>query len=250
MAITYGSDYSSSTSSTSNTRTDALTLGSTGANSLLIVQIEQSTTVWSTPITIQYNGVDLTPLTTIGTYNGSNDVAYSRLYYLNANLTSGQNLFIDSNVTTGLGVNGSVSWKYRYFTYGGVTGGLGTIKVNATDFTTSSAGTPVSVAFSFTPSSSTSTILQMLPGWSISTTTTTYSSDTGTMRQDIAPTTYGPNSSWLAFSDYAPGSTSPYTITQYFTPNFTNATGYGWAIELLESGGPSITSRNTQAVWL
>jgi hypothetical protein len=240
MAITYGSDYAVSSSSTSNTRTDALTLGSTGSGAILFVVIEQTTNAWSEPITIQYNGVDLTPLTTLQSYSGSNSATHSRVYYLNNSLTSGQNLFINSSATTGLGINGSVSWRYKYFTYGGVAGGLGTVKINTTDFTTSSGGTPATVAFNFTPSSATSTILQMLPGFSISTTTTTYGSTTGTTRQNISPSSFGSNASWLAFSDYAPGSTSTYSISQSFNPNFTSATGYGWAVELLQSSTPVV----------
>jgi hypothetical protein len=84
-----------------------------------------------------------------------------------------------------------------------------------------------------------------LPGNSISTTTTTYGSTTGTMRQDITPTTYGSSSGWLAFSDYTPGSTATYSVSQSFNPNFTSATGYGWAMELIPPG-----SRNTQAVFI
>jgi len=248
MAISFGSDYAVSTVSTANTRTDALTLGSTGNNSVLFVVIEASNNDWSTPITVEYNSVAMTSLGGKLAYVGAGTNIYKEVFYCVDNLTSGQNLVINSNATTGLGQNGARSWIYRHWTYGGVSA-LGTTKVNTTDFTTSGAAGPVSVAFDFTPSATNSTILQMLPGASISITTTDYASNFGTMRQDISPLTVGAGTGWMAFSDYAPGSDNLYSISQDFSPNFTTATGYGWAIEMLPVTA-SATSRNTQAVWL
>jgi len=247
VAISFGNDYAVSSISTANTRTDALTLGSIGANSILFVLVEAANNDYTTPITMEYNSVPLTSLGGKQTYVGAGTNTYKELFYCVDSLTSGQNLFIDSNVTTGLGQNGARSWIYRYWTYGGVDS-LGTTKVNTTDFTTSAAEGPVSVAFNFTPTASNSTILQMLPGNSISITTTTYGSTTGTTRQGISPLTYGAASGWLAFSDYAPGSDSLYSISQSFWPNFTTATGYGWGVEMLPAAG--LTSKNTQAVWI
>lgn len=243
MAITYGSDFATSASLTSDGSTPTLTLGSTGANSILFVLIEANSN-YSTPLTITYNGVALTSLGGKVTYTGTG-TAYKELWYLIGNLTSGQTLSISSGSPTTLGQTGSQAWSYRTWTYGGVSS-IGTTSIDATNFTTNGAGSPVSVAFNFTPSSATSSILQILQGNSVSTTTSTYASTFGTMRRDIVAIQNAANGVWIGFSDYAPGSTSLYSLSQSFNPNFTSATGWGWGVELLPAG--SLVS--TQIVWV
>ena len=236
MAITYGSDFSTSASSTSDSATPTLTLGSTGANTILFVLIEANSN-YSTPLTVTYNSVALTSLGKV-TYTGTGTV-YKELWYLVGNLTSGQTLSISSGSPTTLGQTGATAWSYRYWTYGGVSS-LGTTKINATDFATSSGGTPTTVAFNFTPSSASSSIMQLLAGNSVSTTTSTYATVNGTVRRDIVAVQNAANGVWIGFSDYAPGSTSTYSVSQSFNANFTSATGWGWAVEMLAfgAGGP------------
>jgi hypothetical protein len=178
------------------------------------------------------------------TYTGTG-TTYKELWYLIGNLTSGQTLSINSGSPTTLGQTGSQAWSYRIWTYGGVSS-IGTNAINATNFTTSSAGTPVSVAFNFTPSSAASSILQILQGNATSTTTSSYSSTFGTMRRDIVAIQNAANGVWIGFSDYAPGSTSLYSLSQSFNPNFTSTTGWGWGVELL----PAANAVSTQIIWV
>jgi hypothetical protein len=246
MAITYGSDFATAANLTADSATAALTLGSVGANSVLFVDIEAESN-YSTPLTVTYNGVALTSLGK-NTYTGSG-TANKELWYLVGNLTSGQNLFINSTTPTTLGQLSSKVWRYRTWTYGGVSA-IGAATADATTFTTSATGSPATVAYNFTPTVSTSTIMQLLAGNSISTTTSSYATVNGTVRQAIATSVMGAVSTWFAFSDYAPGSTSLYSLSQSFNANFTSATGWGWGVELKPVGGVTITSRNTQAVWI
>lgn len=233
-AITYGSDYTSTGSITTDSITQTATLGSTGANSILFVVVEAESD-YTTPLTVDYNGTALTSLGGKVTYSGSVTV-YRQVWYLNANLTSGQNIHVFSILPLTLGQVGSKAWHIRYWTYGGVSG-LGTTSVNATNFSTSSSGSPVSVAFNFTPTSASSTILHLLPTQASNTCGSTYATTLGTVRQTMTWTTTGAIQHSLPFADYAPGSTSLYSLSQSWNPNFCSETAYGWGIELLDAGG-------------
>ena len=250
MAIAYGNDYNNTASQTTSSSSNTLTLGSTGANSMLIVVLESE--VAYGVISVTYNGVALTSLGGSVNYSATTN-QYKEVFYLIGNLTSGQTLSISSVSGTALGNGGSSAWHNYYFTYGGV-GSVGSSSINATNTTSGTGAGSLTVAFNFTPSSSTSTILQLLPGNQGSIVVSNYTTLTGTARQGQSATPagaiFGGKSSWLSFSDYAPGSTSLYSLSQSWKPNFNNNTGYGWAIELNPPGGGGATSRNTQAVWI
>jgi hypothetical protein len=234
-AITYGSDYVSTGGITSSSLTvTSATLGSTGADSILFVEVESGAN-YNTPIAVDYNGVALTTIGGKITYSGSGTI-YREFFYLNANLTSGQNIHVFSATTgTDLGNGGGNTWHIRYWTYGGVNG-LGTTSVSNSNFTTSASGSPVATAFNFTPSSASSTIMQMLVMQG-NTCITGYSPAFGTTRFADYPIFYGSGAAGLAMSDYAPGSTSLYSLSQSWNPNFCGQTSYGQGIELLDAGG-------------
>lgn len=233
-AIIYGADYTSTAGITTASLTQTATLGSTGANSILFVEVESGAN-YNTPISLDYNGVALTSIGGKVTYSGSGTI-YREFFYLNANLTSGQNIHVFSATTgTNLSNGGANTWHIRYWTYGGVSG-IGTTSINATNFTTSASGSPVSTAFNFTPSSATSTILQMLVIQG-NTCANTYSPTNGTTRFTGYPVYYGSGAVGLAASDYAPGSTATYSLAQSWTPQYCSQTSYGLGVELLPVGG-------------
>jgi hypothetical protein len=231
VPITFGGDFSSTAAITLDSLTQTATLGSTGANSILFVVIEAEGDY--SAVSVDYNGAAMTSLGGKITYSGTATI-YREFWYLNGNLSSGQDIHVFSGSPTTLGQAGSRAWHVYYFTYGGV-GGLGTTSVNATNFLTSNSGSAVSVAFNFTPSSTTSSIVQMLSlNAQNAACALNYSPANGTPRQSLASVTLGAVGAEIAFSDYAPGSTSQFSLSQDFTPNFCNYTGYGWGIELLK----------------
>lgn len=243
-AITYGSDYVGTASVNTDSVTVTATLGSTGANSILFVAVMAESNY--SPITVDYNGATLTSLGGKIAYTASATV-YREVFYLIGNLTSGQNIHVFSGSPTTLGQLGATFWNIDYWTYGGVSS-IGTTSVNATNFTTTSSGSPVSVAFNFTPSSSTSTILQLLANQATNTCGSSYTTANGTVRRGITWSTIGSKSESLALSDYAPGSTSTYSLSQSWNQNFCTGSAYGWGIELLQSGGgstPTFTPTST-----
>jgi hypothetical protein len=231
-AATYGSDFVTTTSGNADSLTQTATLGSTGANSILFVLIEAES-AYSTP-SVDYNGVALTAIGTASVlYTGTQTISKG-LFYLQGTLTSGQNIHVFSGSPTTLSQGGSKIWHIRYWSYGGVSG-VGTSSVDATQFATSASGSPVAVAFNFTPSASTSTILQLMPGQG-SSCPINYTVANGTVRQAILTGTIGGTAPWFAMGDYAPGSTSTLSLSQSFTPNFCTSTGYAWGVEMLASG--------------
>jgi hypothetical protein len=238
-AITYGSDMASTTgTNVADSLTQTATLGSTGANSILFVEVIAESD-YSTPIAVDYNGVALTSISGKLTYSGSATV-YRELFYLNANLTSGQNIHVFSGTPTTLGQTFSKAWFIRYWTYGNVNG-LGTTAVGNTNFASSASGSPVSVAFNFTPTSASSTIMQTLVVQASNTCGNTYAAVNGTIRAALSWTTFGVASSSSGLSDYAPGSTSLYSLSQSWNPQLCTETGYGWGVELLDAGGAGPT---------
>jgi len=256
-AITYGSDYVSTAQSQLDSLTQTATLGSTGANSILFVVIT-SEYDFDTP-SVNYNGVAMTQLLPRSTFSGS-ATYYRQTFYINANLTSGQNITVFSGSPRKL--NGSTSdkaWHIRYFTYGGVNG-IGTKDVTALWFTTSTSGSAVNTALSFPAlSASTSSVVRLLVVQSGGRCANTYTTDFGTVRSGLtanagAPPQYETIGAWseaIAIADYAPGSTSSVTINQGWNPQFCTASGYGWGIELLDAGGgptPTPTATPTPVI--
>jgi hypothetical protein len=207
--------------------TTTATLGSTGANSILFVLVEAESN-YSTPIDVDYNGTALASLGGKVEYTATSTI-YRELFYLNANLTSGQDIHVFSGTPTTLGQTGSKAWAVSYWTYSGVSS-IGATSVNNTNFVTSSSGSAVTVAFNFTPTVSSSTILQILAG--VGQCRNGYAVASGTVRQAIAQTSLGALTAWVAFSDYKPGSTSQYSLSQDFNPQFCANSAYGWGVEL------------------
>lgn len=232
-AITWGADFFSGGSVTSDSQTVTASIGSTGANSMLVVLIHANSN-YSTPIAVDYGGNSLTSLGGKVTYSGSVTI-YREVFYIIGNLTNGQNIHVFSGSPTTLGQTGATAWNIDYFTYGGVQS-IGTTSVNATNFATSSSGSPVSVAFNFTPSASNSTILQLLQIQASNTCGSTYATVNGTVRQAINWTVIGPSAEATGLSDYAPGSTSTYSLSQSWNPNFCTQSAYGWGIEIIPTG--------------
>lgn len=230
-------------SSSANSASATLTLGASGANSLLIVVID-AVTNFSAPV-ISYNGLSMTALGATVAFG----TIFRRVYYI-THPVSGQTLSIANGAPTTLNTGGSVSWQYQWLTYSGVSelAPFGTTDISAGHSQISSSGSPVSVAFSFTPSSAGSTILQMgrIQG---STCSTSYASVNGTVRRSIQQQNFGGAAAGWAFSDYAPGSTSAFSLSQSWNPAFCSSTFYAWGIELLPVGpAPTATSTVTLTV--
>lgn len=248
-AVTFGSDWASTGSGVTDSITVTATLGSTGANSILFVLL-QAESNYSTP-SVDYNGTAMTSLGGKVTYSGSVTV-YRELFYLNANLTSGQNIHVFSGSPTTLGQSNSKAWHINYFTYGGVSG-IGTSSVNATNGATSSSGSPVSVAFNFTPTFASSKMIHLLNVQASNTCGSTYASVFGTVRQNLSWTTMGALATSEGMADYAPGSTTLYSLSQSWNPNYCGESAYGRGVELVDAGGgggtatfaPTISPSNT-----
>ena len=206
---------------------------SAGGSYVLFVLIDSSGTF--TAPTITYNGVAMTSLGGIITYGA----ARRSLYYAVAPV-SGKPLTIISG-TTPLG--GSSSWDYRWWTYSNTdaTTPLGTTSVNAANFVSGSGATPATVAFNFTPSNANSTILQFL-GIVSNTGAPTYTTAHGTIRVPAAMQGVGSTQTGWAFSDYAPGNTTQYSLSQAYNPNNNGGTAYGWGIEILPKNCPCFDS--------
>jgi len=237
----YDSDFTSSAALTANSATSTLTFGtSAGGCYVLFVEIESSGNFWQTTAgTITYGGTAMTNIGGIITYNTTQTV-YRALYYI-ANPSSGGALSI-SGGTTALG--GASSWRYRWWTYSNAacTSPIGTTSVNATNYSTGSSNQAITVAFNFTPTSTTSTIMQMLLMQGTLTSSINYGAAKGTVRVTANQATLGSVAPGFDMSDYSPGATSAYSLSQNFNPDYTTETGYGWGVEVL---GIILTPTNT-----
>ena len=238
-APTYGGDATLSAATTGASISSALTLGASGSGSVLIVIINAQTN-FSAP-TITYNGVAMTSMGAVVQYSGTTTV-YRQVYYAK-NPASGQTLAIASGAPTSLNNGGATAWEYMWFTYSGVdsTAPIGTTDIGSGHVSTSGSGSPVNLAFNFTPSTSTSTIVHMgmVQG---NTCANTYSSTGATTRRSFQNQSMGSAATGWAFSDYAPGSASLYSLSQNWTPGSCGESFYGWGIELL---APAATSTPT-----
>jgi hypothetical protein len=227
LTITYGADFVKGASTSTDSVTITATLGSTGANAILFVLVEAEGD-YSDPIGADYNGTALTSLGGKVEYTATATI-YRELFYLNANLTSGQDIHVFSGTPTTLGQTGSKAWAVSYWTYSGVSS-IGSTSVNSSNFVTASSGTAATVAFDFTPTVSSSTVLQILAG--VGQCRNGYAAASGTVRESIAETSLGAITAWVAFSDHKPGSTSQYSLSQDFNPQFCTNSAYGWGVEL------------------
>ncbi len=241
-AFTFG-NFVRSASFTSDQETPTITLTEDGTDSILIVVLIVQADY--SGVTVEYNGNAMTSLGGKINYTGTQTMR--REVFWITDQTSGNTLDIDSTgETTTLGSGGGMSWRYEFFTYGGVDGTtpIGETSINATNFTTSNSGSPVTTSFSFNPDVSNSRIVQIMQIQG-STCAINYNGDNGTDRKEMECGTMGGTQNCVGLSDYEPGSGSPYTLGQTWTPNFCSNTGYGWGIELLSAVPPTPTNTPT-----
>jgi len=238
-AITYGGDSTIVNMGNGSTgATSTLTLGSSGANAILIVILEAGGNFTGGSPAVSYNAVGLTPIGAVFAVGS----AYYQVYYT-TNLTSGKTLSITSSGGSSLDGNGGWGWSYNWFTYNGVSASspIGTTALGSTHSATGSSNATVTASFSFTPSVSNSTIVQYSVMFG-NTCWNTYGTGFGTVRgstsfyDDGMAVGYG-------LSDYTPGSSSAYTLSQSFIPQYCSETIYAWGIELLPAvaNSPTIT---------
>ena len=229
-------------STTGPSISSTLTLGASGANSILIVIIDAATN-FSAPV-ISYNGLSMTALAAVVSYAGSQQV-YRQIFYI-THPVSGQTLSIANGAPTTLNNGGGTAWQYQWFTYAAIneTAPFGTLSVNATNLQTSAINGTVTVSFNFTPSSAGSTIVQMAR-FQGNTCNSAYAAANGTVRRSIQQQFAGGNAMGWAFSDYAPGSTSTYSLSQSWNPSSCGQTMYGWGIELMPVATNTPTATTT-----
>ena len=242
-AITYGGDATfSSTVTTSNTSV-SLGLGSTGANAILFVMVESS--VSFTSPTITYNGVTMNTIGVVGTYNGTVTL-YRELFYV-TNLANNKTLSITSG-STALDNGSGKPWNYLWFTYNGVntSSPIGNKSVGNTYNASGNSWPTVTASFSFTPSASTSRIVELAMIQSGSNSWSNYGVGSGTNESSggISMWSWAPG---YGLSDYAPGSIAAFSVSQSMKPNWNATTIYGWAVELLQgsTNSPTYTPATT-----
>lgn len=241
----YGNDYTNTVpiTYTASLTVTAAALGSVGANCALFVIVESNANFTVGSVHVDYNGVKLTQIGTGNVYSDTQTI-YRKVWCLTGTFTGGTDIHVFSGGSIPVN-HGGAAWHIRYFSYSGV-GGVNTVSITGTNVTTSNSLAPVSTAFNFSNFGSQSTVLQMLPGQG-SLCPNTYIPDNGTTRQDFDNSSLGPNSVSFAFSDYAPGASVTYSLSQKWIPGGCTHSSYGWGVEMAYTPAtPTFTRTRTQ----
>ena len=212
----------------------AMTLAASGANSILIVIVSSENSV--SGLTVNYGGNPMTPLGSQVAY-GNGATSYFNIFYITGQASGG---------TLAISGTGLSPFGYMWMTYAGVNaaGPIGATSINASNVINSSAGSLQTQSFSFTPQNAGSTVVEYLTiADGAGNLGTGYTVANGTVRQ--GPT--GASNSHMtggAFADFAPGSTSPFSLSESINPNYSSLGAALLGIELLPpvaTNSPTIT---------
>ena len=118
---------------------------------------------------------------------------------------------------------------------------FGAYNLSASNVQTSNSATTLTNNFTFTPTQSTSTILQ-LAQFQGNTCMNTYNGVNGITAFSIQSHFMGADQVGWCMSYYAPGSSSSYTLGQTWVPNNCFESMYGWGIELLPACEPQLVA--------
>jgi sugar lactone lactonase YvrE len=241
-SIVYGNDAAYlNPGYTTNYTSPALGLGQSGSGAILIVVLGAENPV--SGVTLTYGGL---PMSALGTQvaTGSGTSSYFTVYYLSSPVSGG------ALHVTGTGL---APFSFLWFTYGGVSSSapFGTVSLTNSTVISSCAGSLQSNAFSFTPSSPASTVIEYLAfADNAGNIGTSYALSHGTVRRS----TVGASNSHMtggAFGDYTPGATAAFSLGESVNPNFACFGGMLWGIELLPacSGASPTLTPSATATW-
>src|SRR5665213_1416366 len=227
-AIVYGNDAHYVNPGFVSVTSVALTLGQSGNGSTLLVVIGAENSPGA--LTVTYDSVTMTLRGSAST--GWVTPSFFDVYSV-SNPVSGQNLDIS-------GASALSPFSFMWFTYGGVSSvnPIGNVSITANTLITSNAGTVQSNSFLFTPSVATSTIIEYMAFAQNSglpaVAGMTYAVTNGSVRRSLTATANS-HVTGGGFGDYAPGSTTAFSLGESVNPNFNAFGGMLWGIELLPS---------------